>query len=312
MENITRIFGPVVTHFFAPKGISISEISRIQAENKQQNDKFWAMIADAVAGVYRKVIVFLGSGRSAERVTVAMLKPDQVDEYRNVAKRNAQISSLMHALKLYKSLQEKLQRLDLRLFVVEALPVAPTRPDAPKQGTVCGTDQFMEMANIDEMIANLDQAVLGQFDYAFWTRANELNSRAATLGKLLSEQGSFFREIIKAQPKGGDQVTQGGVIITSWEKSYSETETQEFGTLRESLQTEYNDLQRQLNGCRKQVKDAVRAYNLEQERQYQSAYGVYSLAASQHALETERIRSAAETLRQEAARELAALKVRVE
>ena len=78
------------------------------------------------------------------------------------------------------------------------------------------------------------------------------------------------------------------------------------------MQVEYNDLQNELNGSRKQIKDAVREYNLDEERRYQLAHGEYRVAAERHALETERIRSAAETLRQEAQRELASLRVRVE
>lgn len=170
----------------------------------------------------------------------------------------------------------------------------------------------MEMSNIDEMIAVLNSDVLAKFNFAFWKKANELNSRAAVLGKLLSEQGSFFRELVKSLPKGGEQITQTGVVITIWERSYSDGNLAQFAKLREKLQEEYNDLQKQLNGYRKQIKDAVRAYNLDQERQYQIVYGSYKVEAERHALEMERIRSAAETLRQEAMQELAGLKVRVQ
>jgi len=168
----------------------------------------------------------------------------------------------------------------------------------------------MEMSNIDEMIATLKPEVLAKFDLAFWMNANELNSRAAVLGKLLSEQGSFFRELVKALPKGSEQTTQTGVVITQWKRAYSEESVGELSRLRDELQAGYNDLQKQLNGCRKQIKDAVRAYNLDAERQYQAAYGPYQVAAKAHNLDMERIRSAAETLRQQALQELATLRVR--
>jgi hypothetical protein len=188
----------------------------------------------------------------------------------------------------------------------------------------------MDLANIDQMIANLKPAVLQKFNFAFWRKANELNARAAAIGKLLSEQGSFFRELTKPLPKGSDQVTQTGVAIFRWEKSYNEEQTAAFVALRDSLQAEYNDLQKQLNGLKKQVKNAVRAYNLDVERQYQAAYGEYQLAyasyqaavneiqanhqdeLTKHAQELERIRASAETLRQEALAELATLRVRTE
>jgi uncharacterized protein YukE len=170
----------------------------------------------------------------------------------------------------------------------------------------------MDMSNIYEMLASLTQPVMAKFDLAFWKRANELNSRAATLGKLLSEQGSFFRELVKPLPKGGETPTQNGVIITSWKKGYSETQLSEFSLLRDELQSEYNDLQKQLNSCKKQIKDAVREYNLDAERQYQAAYGTYKVAAEQYNLEVESLRSAAETRRQEALQEFAALRVKVQ
>ncbi|MEK7227326.1 MAG: hypothetical protein AAB641_00310 [Patescibacteria group bacterium] len=313
MEKTMQIFGVIVPTFFATEGgVTLSEISRIQAENKQQNDKFWSAVSDAVSGVFRKVVTFLGSGEASRTIPGVTVTTDQIREYRGVADRNAQTSSLMHALKLHKRLSDELQHMDLRSHIAEVLPEAPVRSLPAKRGTVCDTDRFMDLSNIDEMVGNLNSEVLGQFDLAFWQRANELNSRAAALGKLLSEQGSFFRELVKPLPKGSEQITQNGVVVTMWEKSYPPEEVALFESLRDELQAEYNDLQKQLNGCRKQIKDAVRAFNLEQEKSYQAAYGEYRVAAEKHALEMERIRSAAETLRQQAQQELANLRVRVE
>ena len=170
----------------------------------------------------------------------------------------------------------------------------------------------MELQNIDEMIANLKSEVLARFDFAFWKKANELNSRAAAIGKLLSEQGAFFRKLVSPLPQGGSQVNQTGVVITSWKRSYTDEEAKGLQELRDQLQIEYNNLQKQLNSCRKQIKDAVREFNLEEERRYQSVYGIYQVKAKEHNLEMERIRSAAETLRQEALQEIASLKVRTE
>ena len=246
------------------------------------------------------------------KVATQTITADKIGEYLGVAERNARTAILMHAVKLHKRLQAVLEGADLRLYVAESLPIVPTQPPLAKKGTTCETAKFMEMSNIDEMIAVLNSDVLANFDLAFWKEANELNSRAAVLGKLLSEQGSFFRELVKPLPKGGEQITQTGVVITHWERSYSDGSLTQFAKLRDKLQSEYNDLQKRLNGCRKQIKDAVRAYNLDQERQFQVAYGSYKVEAERHALEMERIRSAAETLRQEALQELAGLKVRVE
>jgi hypothetical protein len=218
----------------------------------------------------------------------------------------------MHALKLHKRLQDELKGMDLRPFTGEVIPEAPASPSPAKRGSTCSTDAFMELSNVDEMIAALNPEVLAKFDFAFFRSANELNSRAAALGKLLSEGGSFFRELVKSLPKGDEKLTQTGCLVTTWERSYSEEQLGEFSRLRDELQAEYNGLQQQLNGCRKQIKDAIRAYNLDAERQYQSAYGSYRVLAEKHALEMERIRSAAETLRQHAQAELAALRVRVE
>jgi hypothetical protein len=170
----------------------------------------------------------------------------------------------------------------------------------------------MDLSNIDEMIAALSPEVLAKFDFAFWKRANELNSRAAVLGKLISESGSFFRELVKPVPKDSEKTLQTGIVITAWKRAYSSSAVTEFNLKREELQHEYNDLQKQLNGCKKQIKDAVRAYNLDEERRYQAEYGIYMVEAEKHAIEMERIRSSAETLRQEAQRELATLRVKVE
>ncbi len=64
MKNLNMIFGPIVGMFFTgdKSGISISEVSRITAEHKQKNDKFWSGISDGVNGVFTKVIRFIGAG----------------------------------------------------------------------------------------------------------------------------------------------------------------------------------------------------------------------------------------------------------
>lgn len=314
MKTLEQIFGIIVSTFFTTTGgVSLSEVSRIQAENKQQNDKFWSAVSDAVSGVFREVIAFLGAEDSTPRTFPgATISPEAIRQYSGVAERNAQTAGLMHALKLHKRLQDELKGMDLRLHVVETLPEAPMHPSLAKRGSTCDTDKFMELSNVDEMIAALNPEVLAEFDFAFWKEANELNSRAAALGKLLSENGSFFRELVKALPKGDKKLTQTGCLVTTWERSYSDENIGEFSRLREELQSEYNGLQQQLNGCRKQIKDAVRAYNLDAERQYQTAYGLYQVEERKHSLEMERIRSAAETLRQQALQEIASLRVRVE
>src|SRR3989344_8338018 len=139
----------------------------------------------------------------------------------------------------------------------------------------------MEMQNIDEMISSMKSEVLAKFDFAFWKKANELNSRAATIGKLLSEQGAFFRKLVSPLPQGSSQVNQTGVVITGWKRSYSDEESKGLSDLRDKLHVEYNDLQKQLNSCRKQIKDAVREFNANEERQYQSAFGAYQVKAKE-------------------------------
>lgn len=314
METVTRIFGTIVPLFFTTTdGVSLSEISRIQSENKQHNDKFWSMISDAVASVFRKVLTFLGSTEASRSISGSTVTADEIRrEYSGVAARNAETSVLMHGLKLHQRLQAMLEHMDLTPFVVKTLPEAPMRIAPAKKGTTCGTSAFMDMSNIDEMIGSLDSTVLSQFDFAFFKRANGLNSRAAAIGKLLSEQGSFFRELLRPLPRGSEQATQTGVIVTQWEREYTPEALESFSLLREELRQEYDDLQKQLNGCRKQIKDAVRAYNLEEERRYQTRYGSYQVEAERHMLEVERIRCAAETLRQQALGELAGLRVRAE
>ncbi len=234
---------------------------------------------------------------------------------------------------------QRLQSMDLTLFIGEAIPTAPESPkfqeapDAPPRptiGTLSDTESFMDLGSIDEMIANMKPEVLSQFEFAFFKKANQLNSRAAAIGKLLSEQSSFFRQLVRPLPKGSEQALQSGVVITSWKKSYTPEQLTEFAQYRETLQAEYNDLQRQLNGLKKQIKDAVRAYNLQQERQYQASYGQYQLKyaeyqtvvarqqeeyqrmVNEYRVAMERVRSSAETLRQQALQEIAALRVRTE
>lgn len=314
METLVKIFGVVVPTFFTSTGgVSLSEINRIQAEHKQKNDEFWSCVNEACEGIFRKELLYVGAGDSTARtLNTTTITPDGFSDYVGVAERNAQTSSLMHAVKLHKRLQEELKNKDLQLLVVEALPEAPERPEESEPGSSCSTDRFMELGTIDEMVANLNPSVLQKFDFAFWKQANELNSRAAVLGKLLSEEGSFFRAIIKPLPKDSEKTLQSGVVITAWKRAYGPESVAEFNALREKLQSEYNDLQKQLNSCKKQVKDALRAYNLDVELQYQTAYGLYRVATEKYNLEMERIRIAAETLRQQAQQELANLRVRVE
>ncbi|MBI2644790.1 hypothetical protein HYW94_01260 [Candidatus Uhrbacteria bacterium] len=357
MEKLTKIFGSIVGTFLTSDGgESISAIGRLQAEMKQQNDEFWSAVADAKAGIHKEVVSFVGAGDSTPREFAgATITSEKIREIDGVAQRNAQTATLMYGLKVYQDMRKRLETMDLRLQIVDALPEqpqypvreevelpeAPAKPLLAKRGSLCDTKVFMELDNIEEMIQNLNPEVLAKFDFAFWRKANELNSQAAALGKLISEKGSFFRELIKPLPKGDKQVTQSGVVITQWVMSYSEENLGEFSRVRDELQERYDSLQKQLNGCRKQVKDAVRAYNLDEERRYQTdwseyaakrteydaeverlqaqeeskfqaALEVYRVLRQKYEVELERIRSAAETLRQQALSEMAGLRVRTE
>lgn len=357
MENLTKIFGSVVGTFLtSDDGASVSQIGRLQAEAKEQNDSFWSAIANAKAGIHKEVVSFVGVGDSAPReFTGTTVTPEKIREVKEVGQRNAQTATLMHGLKIYQDLRKRLESADLRLFVVDALPDqpqyperrevefpdAPKKPASAKRGSTCDTKVFMELDNVEELIQNLNPEVLAKFDFAFWRKANELNSQAAAIGKLISEKGSFFRELIEPLPKGGKQITQNGVVITQWEMNYSEGALKELSRVRDELQERYNSLQQQLNGCRKQVKDAVRAYNLDEERRYQSDWSAYAAKRTEYdaeieklqaqeesryqaALEVyrslrekyegeiERIRSATETFRQQALSEMASLRVRTE
>ncbi len=341
MQKLTTIFGNIVPMFFSNNsGVSISEVNRRQAEAKQQNDEFWGTIQDAVSGFFQKVVTFVGGGQNDPReLGVITITTEDIAAYTGVAERNSHTAVLMHGLKLYKSLMQRLQSMDLTLFIGEAIPVAPERPkyqeapDTPQRPTVatlCDTETFMDLGSIDEMIASLRPEVLAQFDFAFFKKANGLNARAAAIGKLLSEQGSFFRQLVRPLPKGSEQALQTGVVFTSWKKAYTAEQLREFAQYRDTLQAEYNDLQKQLNGLKKQIKDAVRAYNLQSERSYQASYGAYQLKyaeyqnavakqqedyqrlVNEYRVAMERVRSSAETLRQQALQEIATLRVRTE
>lgn len=314
MQSLITIFGSIVSIFFTTEGgASISEVSRVQAENKQKNDSFWSLVKDATASVFKRSFTFVGAGPSGTQAVPGItITPESLLGYSDVANRSAHTTTLMHGLKLWKKLQSTLEKMDLRLHVVAELPSAPPQPTSVSLATTCNTDSFMELTNIEEMIAVLKDEVLAKFNFGFWRKANELNSRAAALGKLLSADGAFFRELVKPLPRGGEQLVQAGVLITSWERHYAPEAALNFATQREVLQAEYNSLQQQLNGLRKQIKDAVREFNLAEVQRYEAEYSIYQVTARQYTLEMERIRAASETLRQQALTELAALRVRTE
>jgi hypothetical protein len=328
MKKLEQIFGALVPTFFTESGgVSLSEIARRQAEAKQKNDTFTTLVAEATAGVFFKRVSFVGAaGSPAEQVGGSVLEPQQLSAYSDVASRNAQTALLMHGLKLWRSLQDRLKMVDLTSIVGQP-PVAPDVkamqvPVRKAGGTLCPSEKFMEMGNIDEMVQALNPAIFTAFDFTFWKEATELNARAAVLGKLLSEQGCFFRQLNSPLPKAEQQPTQTGVIITQWARSYNASQLEAFAQQRDRMQAEYDTLQSNLNGFKKQIKDAVRAYDLEVEKNYQAEYGAYrieharysaELASQQakYAQEVESIRSSAETFRQEALAELASLRIRV-
>lgn len=362
MQALTKIFGQgsLVEIFLTSNGgASISEIARKQAESKQKNDEFWSAVSDAKAGVHTKVISFVGAGDSTPRkILGAVLTPEKIREVGEVGERDAKTAVFMHGLKIFKDVQKRLEGtnpMDLWHLVVETMPEAPQyperhgvefpeapkRPVSAKRGSLNDTKVFMEMDNMEELIQNLDPKVRDRFDFDFWKKSLELNSQAAATGKLTTGKDAFFRELVKPLPKGGEQITQAGVVVTQWEHAYSQETLEELSRVRDELQKRYNSLQQQLNGCRKQVKDAVREYNLAEERRYQSDWSEYTTRRTKYDAEVEklqaqeesrfqaaldayrvlrekyegeleRIRSAAETLRQQALSEMASLLVRTE
>lgn len=329
MQNLVKIFGPSVSIFFTTSGgMSLSAVARQQAENKNANDAFNSLVADATAGVYKKVVSFVGSGASESKtLQTVTISPDDLRECFKVGNRNAETAVLMHGVKLWKKYEAQLQTMDLTSFVGTApkmpILVEPVRPSPAASGVVDNhVASFMELNSIDDMVLRMSAAALSKFKFDFFWNALQLNARAAAIGKLLSEKDSFFRQLLKPTPASSEQLVQSGSVITQWEKSYDWSTTQSFEKLRDELQAEYNKLQQELNGVKKLIKDVVREVTLAAEQNYQKEFGAYQLefakyeterkaAVEAYALQVEQLRSSAETLRQQALTELAALQIRV-
>ena len=110
-DKLQKIFGALVPTFFTTEGgVSLSEVNRRQAESKQKNDDFWARTSEAVAGVFRKIVSFVGAGSSTpQTVDSPTISVKEIGGYAGVAERNATTSMLMHGVKLWKKLHEQLR-----------------------------------------------------------------------------------------------------------------------------------------------------------------------------------------------------------
>lgn len=313
--NLIKAAGAIVDVFFTKgDGVSISEVGRQQAESKQANDSFWAHVEGATNAIFTQELSFVGSGGGAsERLTPERLTVGEIRKYSGVADRSAQISTLMMALKLHKTLRARLEKMDFRDLVEETMPTFPQEPAPVRTGLAVEVMSFMDMDNIEEMIGSMyDEAFRNcGLDFQFFRKATELNSRAAVLGKLLSAQGAFFRGLVRPVPASKREMVSSGVVVTTWTKTYSEEEEAEFARLRNELQEEYNSLQRELNGYKKQLKDSVRQFILAEERRYQAELSDFQLKRAAYDAKEERIRSAAEVIRQECLAEMSALRIRV-
>lgn len=314
MKTVIKL-QPIVAKFFSEDGqYSITQANAIKNQNTNEAE----MIVEKLnVAIYNRNVVVIGpTGSNQDTVTVPKLTPADFGKLGLVMEQYAQNAVLGHGIQLFKSIETNIRTMS-NLTIQEIFGITVPELKAivprPKSPISCSIDSFMELETIESMVVKLEQVVLDKLDYSMILRGLTLEAKAAVLGKQLTKKESFLKVILRAQPEILEKSTETnfGFVVQRALLAYSESEVKEFSDLRDKLYSDYTTIQSQVNGIKKTLKDLVRKEAAEMNKQYKDELETYQKLVREYNDNQATANTQAESLRLEALKELASLKIKV-
>jgi|GEM_PF-5045977 len=315
MDKLLNKVFPLLQFYFGKEGLSATLANARKNENTNENNHLTKDLQSAE--LYETHLTLVSDrGTQTNQVSVRKLKPADFDILNSVAKNNAENALLGNGIKIFNKALETIRSLsalelteknggDVSLPVVHLLE--------PRKTAVVGAtvDNVLQLERVEEIMGFCSTEVLEQLDAATVKNALRLESEAATLGLELTKKDSFLQRIISAEQELQpiETVANFAMVIKQPKLAYTGQEVEEFKKLFQNLQKRYLNIQGQLNGIKKNIKDTIRLTDVQFAKDYEARLAIHQSAQNAYSEKLNRINAQGEVLRQQLIQELLTLKI---
>jgi hypothetical protein len=318
MKDLLHKVCPLTAIYFGETGLSATLANSKKNENANENAY---LIRDIHSfNLYETHLTIVSDkGTQVNKVSINKLKPENFDVLSAVAKNNGENALLGNAIKIFNESMDLIKKTSAQKLVEfnngdVTLPELPQSKER-KLSVIAGTvDSIVQMERVEEIVANCTASVLERLDASLIKKALKLESEAATLGNVLTKKDCFLQIIIAAEPELATQETVANfaLVIKQPKLAYSPDEVESFKNLFLSLQKKYQNIQGQLNGIKKTIKDTIRMTDVEFAKDYESNLAVFRKEYQIYQDKVNQINAQGEVLRQQLVQELLKLKILTE
>jgi hypothetical protein len=313
-ELLLKAF-PLVGFYFNENGVSATVANAEKNENTNTNAN---LMRDLQAfELYNTVVTIMGEKAvNTHEVNVKKLAPADFDRLQTVSKNNGENAILGNGIKIFNKAMEHLKTVEAQKLVElngedTTLPKQmdfPIRKQAVSNGTV---DSVVNLERVEDILDRCATAVLEKLDAEMVKKALRLESEAATLGIELNRSQCFLQKVLAAQTalQPVETISNFAVVVKQPILAYTEGEVSDFKILFDNLQKQYQNLQGQLNGIKKTIKDTIRIVEAEFAKEYDRDYRTYNAYHQEISKKMTEIATKGDVLRQQLIQELLSLKI---
>ncbi len=315
-ELLKKVF-PLVDFYFAEQGISATVANGRKNDNTNDNANLMKNI-HAVQLYNTEISLLTDKGITYRDSKVRKLTPENFDVLQKVAKNNGENALLGNGIKLFNDALNAIKGFDNTKLVEMnggdvTLPVALDFPIL-KQAVKGLIESVLNFDRVEDIVFNCNAEVLERIDANLVKNALRLESEAAVLGNEVTKKAGFLHQVLVANESLAPTETtaQFGVVIREQKLAYTEGEVESFKVLFDNLQTQYKNIQGQLNGLKKTMKDTIRLVNVEFAKKYDAELKDYYARQGEIIAKQSQIAAQGETLKQQLVTEFLTLKIQVE
>jgi hypothetical protein len=313
-ELLLKAF-PLVGFYFNENGVSATVANAEKNENTNTNAN---LMRDLQAfELYNTVVTIMGEkGVNTHEVNVKKLAPADFDRLQTVSKNNGENAILGNGIKIFNKAMEYLKTVEAQKLVElngedTTLPKQmdfPIRKQAVSYGTV---DSVVNLERVEDILDRCATAVLEKLDADMVKKALRLESEAATLGIELNRSQCFLQKVLAAQTalQPVETISNFAVVVKQPILAYTEGEVADFKILFDNLQKQYQNLQGQLNGIKKTIKDTIRIVEAGFAKEYDRDCRIYNTHHLEISKKMTEIATKGDVLRQQLIQELLSLKI---
>jgi len=312
-QLLTKVV-PLVDFYFGKEGVSSTVANARKNELANENSNLMKDLYQTE--LYDTHMTLLSDKEMRTiKVDVRKLEPKGFDVLKTVAKNYAECAILGNGIKIFNQSMEVVRSLPARELLersgvdvsLPTIPVPPTRKSVV-EGKL---NYVLELERVEDILNACRPAVLERLDAEMIRKALRLESEAATLGNEITQKDRFLQRVISAETTlpSNETIASFALVVKQPKLAYSPEEVEAFKTLFAELTKQYQQLQGQLNGIKKTIKDTIRLTELEFAKAFEAQFSAYQKQNREYSEKAAQMDAQGEVLRQQLIQELLALKI---